>query len=239
MDGCSGSVGLAVDRRGGAGDTPGTHAERDSPGKPPVIGRLHGVVAEVGEEDALIDVMGVGYVVRCGSRTLSRLPEMGSETTLHIETQWGEQTGLTLYGFSSRDERRAFVILKTIQGVGPKAALAVLDVLPPPDLAAAVARDDRAAVARAQGVGPKLAQRIVTELKGKPITDGPVAAFHAQAAPAAPAGPTPTGEAVAALIGLGVAEPHARRVVETAAVRLGEAAEPPALIKAALQELGR
>lgn len=204
-----------------------------------MIGRLRGVVAEIGEEDALIDVMGVGYVARCGSRTLSRLPEIGHEALLHIESHWGEQTGLTLYGFLTRDERRAFVVLRAIQGVGPKAALAVLDVLSPPELASAVAREDKAAVARAQGVGPKLAQRIVTELKDKPLHDGPVAAFHATIATPQPVKASATGEAVAALLGLGVAEPAARRVVEAAAVRLGEDAEPPALIKAALQELGR
>lgn len=204
-----------------------------------MIGRLRGAVAEVGEEDALIDVMGVGYVVRCGARTLSRLPEVGAETLLHVESQWNEQTGMTLYGFLDRAERGAFVLLRTIQGVGPKAALAVLDVLPPADLAAAVAREDKALVARAQGVGPKLALRIVTELKGKPIHDGPVAAFHAQIPAAQPAKPSASGEAVAALMGLGVAEPAARRVVEAAALRLGEEAEPGALIKAALQELGR
>jgi Holliday junction DNA helicase RuvA len=115
----------------------------------------------------------------------------------------------------------------------------VLDVLSPADLAAAAARDDKAVVARAQGVGPKLALRIITELKGKPLTDGPVAAFHAEAAPHVPPPPTAAGEAVAALMGLGVAEPAARRVVEQAVLRLGEAAEVPAVIKAALQELGR
>jgi Holliday junction DNA helicase RuvA len=204
-----------------------------------MIGRLRGVVAEVAEEDALIDVAGVGYVVRCGARTLARLPEIGGETVLHVESQWGEQTGMKLYGFLSREERRCFVMLQAIQGVGPKAALAVLDVLPPAELAAAAAREDKAAVARAQGVGPKLAQRIVVELKDKSITDGPVAAFHAQVAAPEPAKPSLAGEAVAALMGLGVAEPAARRVVEQAAVRLGEEAPAPALIKAALQELGR
>jgi Holliday junction DNA helicase RuvA len=204
-----------------------------------MIGRLRGIVAETAEEDALIDVAGVGYVVRCGARTLSRLPEVGGETVLHVETQWGEQTGMKLYGFLSRDERRVFVTLQAIQGVGPKAALAVLDVLAPAELAAAAAREDKTAVARAQGVGPKLAQRIVTELKGKPLTDAPAAAFHAQIAPAEPAGPSVAGEAVAALMGLGVAEASARRVVEQAAGRLGEDAAAPALIKAALQELGR
>ena len=204
-----------------------------------MIGRLWGLVAEVGEEEALIDVSGVGYVVRCGSRTLGRMPAVGESVTLSIETQWGEQTGMTLYGFLDRHERRAFVMLKTIQGVGPKAALAVLDVLPPSELQAAAQRGDQAAVSRAQGVGPKLALRIVTELKDKPIGDGLVAAFHASAAPAVPAKPSAAGEAVAALMGLGVAEPAARRVVEQAALRLGEETEAPGLIKAALQELGR
>jgi len=206
-----------------------------------MIGRLRGVVAEVGEEEALIDVVGVGYVVRCGARTLSRLPAIGDEALLHVETQWGEQTGITLYGFLTRDDRRAYLALRTIQGVGPKAALSVLDVLAPADLAAAVAREDKAAVARASGVGPKLAQRIVTELKGKPLTDLTAASFEPLSpAPAAqPVKASVAGEAVAALMGLGVAEPHARRVVEQAVTRLGEDAEPPALIKAALQELGR
>ncbi len=203
-----------------------------------MIGRLRGLVAEVGEEEALIDVGGVGYVVRCGGRTLGHLPALGEETVLHVETQWAESTGMKLYGFLGRDERRAFVLLQSIQGVGPKAALSVLDVLPPPDLAAAVAREDKASVGRANGVGPKLAQRIVTELKGKPISDGPVAAFHAQAA-AAPPPPSAVGESVAALLSLGVAEINARRVVEQAALRLGEDATVQALIKAGLQELGR
>ncbi len=203
-----------------------------------MIGRLRGLVAEVGEEEALIDVGGVGYVVRCGGRTLGHLPALGEETVLHVETQWAESTGMKLYGFLGRDERRAFVLLQSIQGVGPKAALSVLDVMPPPDLAAAVARDDKASVGRANGVGPKLAQRIVTELKGKPISDGPVAAFHAQAA-AAPPPPSAVGESVAALLSLGVAEINARRVVEQAALRLGDDATVQALIKAGLQELGR
>jgi Holliday junction DNA helicase RuvA len=202
-----------------------------------VIGRLRGIVAEIGEEEALIDVMGVGYLVRCGSRTLQRLPPVGEEATVQIEPQWADQTGLRLYGFLSREERSAFVALQEIQGVGPKAALAVLDVLPPGELMAAAHRGDKAVVARANGIGPKLALRIVTELKGKPIAADNIVAFHAGAA--APPPPTPSGEAVAALIGLGVAEPLARRAVDHAAVRLGDDALEAALIKAALQELGR
>ena len=201
-----------------------------------MIGRLRGVVAEVAEEDALIDVGGVGYMVRCGARTLSRLPPPGEETVVHVETQVSEQAGARLYGFLTREERRAFVLLQSVQGVGPKAALSVLDVLPPGELAAAVAREDKASVGRASGVGPKLAQRIVVELKDKPISDGPFLAAPA-ASPAAPA-PTASGEAVAALMGLGVAEVVARRAVEHAALRLPDA-DLPVLIKAALQELGR
>ena len=202
-----------------------------------MIGRLRGLVAEIGEEEALIDVGGVGYVVRCGSRTLGRLPALGEETVVQVESQWSEAAGMRLYGFLSREERRAFVALQEIQGVGPKAALGVLDVLTPGELAGAAQRGDKAAVARASGVGPKLALRIVTELKDKPIGSEAVAAFHATAA--TPAAPSVAGDAVAALMGLGVAEPMARRVVEQSLLRLGEEVAEPTLIKAALQELGR
>jgi len=202
-----------------------------------MIGRLRGLVAEIGEEEALIDVGGVGYVVRCGSRTLGRLPALGEETVVQIESQWSEAAGVRLYGFLSREERRAFVALQEIQGVGPKAALGVLDVLTPGELAGAAQRGDKAIVARASGVGPKLALRIVTELKDKPFGSEAVAAFHAAAA--APPAPTVSGEAVAALMGLGVAEPVARRVVDQAVLRLGDDVAESVLIKAALQELGR
>jgi Holliday junction DNA helicase RuvA len=201
-----------------------------------MIGRLRGVLAEANEEEALIDVGGVGYVVRCGARTLGRMPPAGEETLLHVESQWSDQQGLRLYGFLSREERRAFVMLQDIQGVGPKAALAVLDVLSPAELAQAAAQGDKAVVARASGVGPKLALRIVTELKDKPIAEGP---FAAAAPKAQPIVVSAAGEAVAALLGLGVAEVNARRVVDQAAIRLGEDAPVSALVKAALQELGR
>ena len=201
-----------------------------------MIGRLRGLVAEVGEEDALIDVGGVGYVVRCGARTLGRLPALGEEALIHVETQWSEATGTRLYGFLAREERQAFVLLQGVQGVGPKAALGVLDVLPPAELANAVAREDRAAVGRANGVGPKLAQRIVVELKDKPLS-GPI--LSGAPAPAGVEPPSATSSAVAALLGLGIAEVAARRVVDQAAIRLGEDAGEAALIKAALRELGR
>ena len=203
-----------------------------------MIGRLRGVLAEVGEEEALIDVGGVGYLVRCGGRTLSRLPAIGDETLLHIDSQTRED-GTRLYGFLTREERGAFVLLQSVQGVGPKAALSVLDVLTPAELAGAVAREDKALVGRANGVGPKLALRIVVELKDKPIS-GEVAAFHVGAAPGVGARqPTVAGEAVSALMGLGSAEAVARRAVEQAVTRLGEDAQLQAVIRAALQELGK
>ena len=203
-----------------------------------MIGRLRGELAEVGEEEALIDVGGVGYLVRCGAKTLSRLPRIGDETVLQIDSQTRED-GTRLYGFLTREERQAFVYLQSVQGVGPKAALAVLDVLSPPELASAIARDDKALVGRAQGVGPKLALRIVVELKDKPIGGGDISSFAPSTAAAAPLAPSVAGEAVVALMGLGTPEAVGRRAVEQAVARLGEGASLPAVIKAALQELGR
>ena len=207
-----------------------------------MIGRLRGILAEVGEAECLIDCGGVGYVAACGARTLGRLPAPGDETLLFIQSQWSQDQGPRLYGFLSRDERKVFNLMLTIQGVGPKAALGVLDVLPPAELAAAVAREDKAAVGRANGVGPKLALRIVTELKGKSLSEGVFAptapGVHAEVA-AAPPPPSVTGEAVAALLGLGIAEVNARRAVDQALIRLGDDADLSAVIRAALQELGR
>lgn len=206
-----------------------------------MIGRLRGMLAEVDQDHCLIDCAGVGYVVSCGARTLQRLPAPGDEAIVHVHSQWSEDAGPRLYGFLTRDERRAFTTLLAIQGVGPKAALSVLDVLPPGELASAVAREDKSAVARANGVGPKLALRIVTELKGKSLGDPsftPTApGVHVEVA--APPAPSLTGEAVSALLGLGVAEVNARRAVDQALIRLGEDANLSAVIRAALQELGR
>uniref|UniRef100_UPI0028A280CA Holliday junction branch migration protein RuvA n=1 Tax=Brevundimonas sp. TaxID=1871086 RepID=UPI0028A280CA len=101
-----------------------------------MIGRLRGILAEVGEAECLIDCGGVGYVATCGARTLGRLPAPGDETLLFIQSQWSQDQGPRLYGFLSRDERKVFNLMLTIQGVGPKAALGVLDVLPPAELAA-------------------------------------------------------------------------------------------------------
>jgi Holliday junction DNA helicase RuvA len=204
-----------------------------------MIGRLAGRILETTEEEALIDVGGVGWVVRCGARTLSRLPAAGEAVVLRVETQWSESAGPRLYGFLDADDRAAFVLLQSVQGVGPKAALAVLDVLPPAALAEAVAREDRAQVGRASGVGPKLAQRILVELKGKPIGSAGRSAAGTAAAPSGPAPVSAAGEAVAALMGLGVAETQARRLVEQAAAALGPDASVSDLVRAGLKEMGR
>jgi Holliday junction DNA helicase RuvA len=199
-----------------------------------MIAQLRGRLIEAEAEEAVVDVAGVGYLVRCGARTLSRLGPPGEEVVLYVDSQFTPEGGPRLFGFTSREERRIFRILQSIQGVGPKAALAVLDVLAPGDLARAVAEEDRAAVARAVGVGPKLALRIVTELKGKALGAPP-----AQTAPGTRAGApsSAAGEATLALMSLGVAEPQARRAVEQ--VEDAHRGDLGALVKAALQELGR
>ena len=201
-----------------------------------MIGRLRGLLLERGEEEALVECAGVGYIVRCGVRTLADLPDLGREVILHIDSQTRED-GTRLYGFLGKDERQTFIALLGVQGVGPKAALAVLDVLTPSQLAQAVAHEDKTSIGRASGVGPKLAQRIAIELKGKILFSGD---FIPAAAPIARAAvPTVAGDAVAALIGLGVAEQQARVAVDAALKQLGEGAELPALIRASLKALGR
>lgn len=203
-----------------------------------MIGRLSGELIEIEGEDALIDVNGVGYLVRCGTRTLSRLSAAGEHVILHIESQTRED-GTRLFGFLSKGDRATFVQLQAIQGVGPKAALSVLDILSPSELASAAARDDKSAVARANGVGPKLAQRIVTELKGKPLAGGPDASLPGAAQGSAQTAFSKEGEALAALAGLGIPDVSARRALDAAKARLDPDATLSALIKASLQEVGR
>src|SRR5688500_13801597 len=131
-----------------------------------MIARLTGQLAETSADGAIIDVQGVGYQVHASSRTLDALGPVGSDVLVLTELQVRED-GWTLFGFGSAGEREAFRQLTSVQGVGGRVALAILSVLDPAELAAAVSRGDKAMVARANGVGPKLAQRIVNELAGK------------------------------------------------------------------------
>ena len=131
-----------------------------------MIGKLKGLIDSYGEDYVILDVGGVGYQVHCSSRTLQALPSPGEAAVLSIETYVREDQ-IKLFGFRSDIEREWFRLLQTVQGVGAKVALAVLSTLPPAELANAIALRDKAAVSRTPGVGPKVAERIVTELKDK------------------------------------------------------------------------
>lgn len=198
-----------------------------------MIGKLTGVIDETGSDFAIIDVNGVGYVVQCAARTLSQLPVSGGRTTLFIETQMREDA-IRLFGFTTAEEREWFRLLQTVQGVGAKVALALLSALSVTDLARAVAFEDKAQVGRAQGVGPKLAARIVAELKDKaagiaaPLQIGPVVS-------ARPAGAA--GEAVSALMNLGYGRAEAQSAVAAILARDGKDVPLQALIREGLRSL--
>src|SRR5579862_2475812 len=131
-----------------------------------MIGKLKGIVDTYGEDSVIVDVNGVGYLVHCSTRTLQALPATGEPVTLAIETHVREDQ-IRLFGFETDLEREWFRLLQTVQGVGAKVALSVLGTLKPAELASAIALRDKAMVARTPGVGPKVAERIVTELKDK------------------------------------------------------------------------
>ena len=202
-----------------------------------MIGRLKGIVEALGEEDAILDVGGVGYLVQCSPRTLQRLPR-GEPATLLIETQVREDS-IKLFGFATEGERDWFRLLQSVQGVGAKVALAILGILGPADLAAAIALQDKAAVLRAPGVGPKLAARIVAELKDKAPIFGSTdpAAIRLAGAEEARSAPKPVQDAISALVNLGYGRPQAAAAVAASAKSLGEGAETGALIRRGLKEL--
>src|SRR2546430_17193851 len=131
-----------------------------------MIGKLKGIIDSYGEDFIIVDVNGVGYVVHCSARTLQALPAQGEPVTLSIETHVREDQ-IRLFGFTGDIEREWFRLLQTVQGVGTRVALSILSTLKPADLASAIAMRDKAMVARSPGVGPKVAERVVTELKDK------------------------------------------------------------------------
>ena len=203
-----------------------------------MIGSLQGTVAAVGEETALIEVGGVGYLVQAGGRTLGRLT-MGASVRLYVETHVREDA-IRLFGFASEEERAWFAHLQTIPGVGAKVALGILDAMPPEALVDAIALQDKAAFARANGVGPKLAARLATELAAK---QGPKSLIALGApAPRSGAAPAANGsraEAVSALVNLGIDASSAARAVASAAKQFEADAPAPELIRAALKEVSR
>jgi holliday junction DNA helicase RuvA len=203
-----------------------------------VIGKLKGLIDSYGEDFVIIDVQGVGYVVNCSSRTLQQLPSPGEAVALSIETHVREDA-IRLYGFRSDAERDWFRTLQTVQGVGAKVALGILSTLSPGELGNALALQDKAAIGRANGVGPKLAQRIVIELKDKAPAFASVDAATAKLAGAVEdrKAPKPVQDAVSALVSLGYGQPQASAAVASALKALGESAETAALIRRGLKEL--
>jgi Holliday junction DNA helicase RuvA len=205
-----------------------------------MIGKLKGVVDSFGDDFVVLDVHGVGYVVQCSARTLQRLPRVGEAVALSIETQVREDA-IRLFGFQSDAERDWFRLLQSVQGVGAKVALAILGVLAPGDLAAAVGLQDKAAIARAPGVGPKLAARIVAELKDRApaaaAVDPAAARLAGEDEPAA--APAPVRDAVSALVNLGYGRPQAAAAVAASVKALGAEAQTSALIRQGLKELAQ
>ena len=205
-----------------------------------MIGKLKGVIDSYGEDSVILDVNGVGYLVHCSARTLQELPRLGEPATLAIETHVREDQ-IKLFGFLSDVEREWFRLLQTVQGVGTKVALAVLGTLKPADLASAIAMRDKAMVARTPGVGPKVAERIVTELKDKApaYTDIDPALVRLSGALDEKRAPQPITDAVSALVNLGYAQPQAAAAIAAAVRGAGEGAEAKTLIRLGLRELAK
>ncbi|TAK48398.1 MAG: Holliday junction branch migration protein RuvA [Xanthobacteraceae bacterium] len=205
-----------------------------------MIGKLKGLIDSYGEDYVILDVQGVGYQVHCSARTLAALPAPGEAAVLSIETHVREDQ-IRLFGFRTDAEREWFRLLQTVQGVGAKVALAVLGTLGVADLANAIALRDKAAVARSPGVGPKVAERIVTELKDRaPAFAGidPTLA-HLAAAVEEKRAPRPVADAISALVNLGYGQPQAAAAIAAASRGAGEDAETAQLIRLGLKELAK
>ena len=205
-----------------------------------MIGKLKGVIDEIAEDHAVIDVHGVGYVVFCSARTLGNLGGAGEAAVLLIETYVREDM-IRLYGFANQLERDWFRLLQNVQGVGAKVALAVLGTLSPSELANAIALRDLAMVSRAPGVGKRVAERIVTELKNKAPAfageaSGTIGLKQELGAGAAAA---PVADAVSALSNLGYSRDQAANAVAAALKEAGENADSAKLIRLGLKELSR
>jgi Holliday junction DNA helicase RuvA len=205
-----------------------------------MIGKLRGVVDSYGDDTVVLDVHGVGYLVHCSARTLQSLPSPGEAATISIET-WVREDQIRLYGFAGDLERQWFRILTGVQGVGAKVALAILGTLKVSDLANAIALGDKAQIARTPGVGPKLAQRLVLELKDKAPAFASVdpAMVKLQDDLSERRASTPVSEAVSALVNLGYGEIQASGAIAAAVRSAGDNATTETLIRHGLKELAR
>ncbi|AYG67203.1 MULTISPECIES: Holliday junction branch migration protein RuvA [unclassified Rhizobium] len=204
-----------------------------------MIGKLKGTIEEIGEDYVLVDVHGVCYVAYCSARTLSKLGSVGEACVVFIETYVREDQ-IRLFGFMTAMEREWFNIVQTVQGVGAKVALALLSTLTPAELANAIALQDRAAVSRAPGVGPKVAMRIVTELKNKaPALAGDAINIGLKQELGEGVAAAPVADAVSALTNLGYSRDQAANAVAAAMKAAGEDADSAKLIRLGLKELSR
>ncbi len=206
-----------------------------------MIGKLKGTLDEIAEDHCVVDVHGVGYVAYCPARTLSKLPGLGEAVVLHIETYVREDM-IRLYGFGSALEREWFRLLQNnVPGVGAKVALAILSTLTASELANAVALRDIAMVARAPGVGKKVAERIVTELRDKApaYTGESAAAMGLKQELGEGVAPAPVADAVSALVNLGYSRDVAATAIAAALKTTGDGADSAKLIRAGLKELAR
>ena len=205
-----------------------------------MIGKLKGLIDSYGEDYVILDVQGVGYQVNCSTRTLQSLPQAGEAAVLSIETYVREDQ-IRLFGFRSDMEREWFRLLQTVQGVGARVALAVLSTLTPAEIANAIALRDKAAIARTPGVGPKVAERIVSELKDKAPAFASVDPVVAQLAGAVADNNAPGAirDAISALVNLGYGQPQAAAAVAAASRSAGEGAETAMLIRLGLKELAK
>jgi Holliday junction DNA helicase RuvA len=205
-----------------------------------MIGKLKGIIDSYGEDFVIVDVNGVGYVVHCSTRTLQTLPAPGEAATLAIETHVREDQ-IRLFGFQSDIEREWFRLLQTVQGVGTRVALSVLSTLKPSDLASAIAMRDKSMVARTPGVGPKVAERIVTELKDKApaYSDIDPAVIRLSGDVEDRRAPQPIADAVSALVNLGYGQPQAAAAISAASRSAGEGADTAKLIRLGLKELAK
>ncbi|MBB4633547.1 Holliday junction branch migration protein RuvA [Sphingosinicella soli] len=202
-----------------------------------MIAKLKGLLDTVNADGAVIDVNGVGYLVSASTKTLASLGGAGAAVMLHIETHVREDA-IQLFGFTSERERDWFRLLQTVQGVGAKVALAILSVLSTDELHAAIANRDKTMVGRASGVGPKLAERIVNELKDKAGGIAGVTIPVGGFAPAAPAGGL-ASDALSALANLGYKPAEANRVVTAAIEEAGEGADVGTVVRLALKKAAR
>ena len=203
-----------------------------------MIGKLKGLIESYGQDSVIVDVNGVGYEVHCSARTLQELPGVGQPAVLSIETHVREDQ-IRLFGFGTEIEREWFRLLQTVQGVGAKVALAVLGTLKPSELASAIAMRDKAMVARAPGVGPKVAERIVTELKDKAPAYTNVDPALVRLSGALDDKRAPVTDAVSALVNLGYAQAQAAAAIAVATRSAGEGAETTTLIRLGLRELAK